>query len=54
MGFEVRIESQACRPLADGAYLTAGATILPDTATLWSSADVLLKVQPPSPLKRIS
>ncbi len=51
MGFEVRIESQAGlqASFADGAYLTAGAAIVPDAAALWSSADVLLKVQPPSP-----
>jgi NAD(P) transhydrogenase subunit alpha len=51
MGFEVRIESQAglAASFADDAYVKAGATVVPDTAALWSAADLLLKVQPPTP-----
>ena len=51
MGFDVRIESRAglAASFADEAYAKAGATIVPDTAALWSSADLLLKVQPPAP-----
>ncbi len=50
MGFEVRIESQAglAASFADDAYVKAGATVVPDTAALWSAADVLVKVQPPT------
>jgi NAD(P) transhydrogenase subunit alpha len=51
MGFEVRIESQAglAASFADDAYVKAGATVVPDTGALWSAADLLLKVQPPTP-----
>ncbi len=51
MGFEVRIESQAglAASFADDAYVKAGATVVPDTTALWSAADLLLKVQPPTP-----
>jgi NAD(P) transhydrogenase subunit alpha len=51
LGFDVRIESQAglLAAFADDAYAKAGASVVPDGRTLWSSADVLLKVQPPSP-----
>lgn len=51
MGFEVRVESQAglAASFADDAYAKAGATVVPDTAALWSAADLLLKVQPPTP-----
>lgn len=50
MGFEVRVESQAglLAAFADDAYVKAGATIVPDAATLWGGVDLLLKVQPPS------
>jgi len=50
MGFEVRVESQAglAASFADDAYVKAGATVVPDTAALWSAADVLVKVQPPT------
>ncbi|MBP7779230.1 MAG: Re/Si-specific NAD(P)(+) transhydrogenase subunit alpha [Acidobacteria bacterium] len=51
MGFEVHVESQAglLAAFADDAYVKAGATIAPDGPGLWASADILLKVQPPSP-----
>ncbi|MEZ5421146.1 MAG: Re/Si-specific NAD(P)(+) transhydrogenase subunit alpha [Vicinamibacterales bacterium] len=51
MGFEVRVESQAglLAAFADDAYVKAGATIATDAAALWGAADVLVKVQPPSP-----
>jgi NAD(P) transhydrogenase subunit alpha len=50
MGFEVRVESQAglLAAFADDAYEKAGATIVPDSATLWGAADLLVKVQPPT------
>ena len=51
MGFEVRIESQAglAASFADDAYVKAGATVVPDAAALWSAADLVVKVQPPTP-----
>ncbi|MCC6990577.1 MAG: Re/Si-specific NAD(P)(+) transhydrogenase subunit alpha, partial [Acidobacteria bacterium] len=51
MGFDVRVESQAGlgASFADDAYVTAGATVVPDTTALWTAADLLLKVQPPTP-----
>ena len=51
MGFDVRVETEAGlkAAFADDDYVKAGATIATDTAALWSGADVLLKVQPPSP-----
>jgi NAD(P) transhydrogenase subunit alpha len=33
----------------DPAYTDAGATIVPDAASLWSQADVVLKINPPLP-----
>ncbi len=51
MGFEVRVEADAGlqASFADDSYVKAGAAIEPDATALWSSADLLLKVQPPSP-----
>ncbi|MGE0814596.1 MAG: Re/Si-specific NAD(P)(+) transhydrogenase subunit alpha [Vicinamibacterales bacterium] len=51
MGFDVQVESQAglLAAFADEAYIKAGATMAPDAASLWGGADILLKVQPPSP-----
>ncbi|MEZ5293113.1 MAG: Re/Si-specific NAD(P)(+) transhydrogenase subunit alpha [Vicinamibacterales bacterium] len=51
MGFDVQVESQAglLAAFADDAYVKAGATVVPDAAALWGGADILLKVQPPSP-----
>jgi len=49
LGFEVSIETGAGAGAAfpDGEYEKAGASIAPNAAALWSSADVVLKVQPP-------
>ncbi|MGD9904557.1 MAG: Re/Si-specific NAD(P)(+) transhydrogenase subunit alpha [Vicinamibacterales bacterium] len=51
MGFEVQIEAEAGlkAAFADEDYVKAGATVVSDPAALWAGADVLLKVQPPSP-----
>jgi NAD(P) transhydrogenase subunit alpha len=51
MGFDVRVEADAGlkASFADEEYVKAGATIVADGSGLWSGADVLLKVQPPSP-----
>ncbi|MEP7117957.1 MAG: Re/Si-specific NAD(P)(+) transhydrogenase subunit alpha [Acidobacteriota bacterium] len=50
MGFVVQVEADAGlgASFADDAYAQAGAAIVHDTAALWSGADVLLKVQPPT------
>ena len=51
MGFDVRVEADAGlkASFADEEYAKAGATVVTDGAALWTAADVLLKVQPPSP-----
>ncbi len=50
MGFDVRVEADAGlkAAFADEDYVKAGATVTADVAAVWSDADVLLKVQPPS------
>lgn len=49
LGFEVTIESEAGRAASfgDEDYIAAGARIESDPRTLWSEAEVLLKVHPP-------
>jgi len=49
MGFEVLIESGAgeAANFPDAAYSQAECQIVPDAATLWESADIVLKVRPP-------
>ncbi len=51
MGFDVRVEANAglLASFADEDYIKAGAAIVADSSALWAAADVLLKVQPPSP-----
>ncbi|MEP0919224.1 Re/Si-specific NAD(P)(+) transhydrogenase subunit alpha [Leptolyngbya sp. DQ-M1] len=48
-GFEILIESGAgeAANFSDEAYLQAGCRIIVDTETLWSHADLILKVRPP-------
>jgi len=48
-GHEVLIETGAGlgSSISDEAYVAAGASITPDSATTWSSADLLLKVKEP-------
>jgi len=50
LGFAVCVESQAgaAANFTDDAYRSAGAQIAPDAAHLWSAADIVLKVRPPS------
>jgi NAD(P) transhydrogenase subunit alpha len=50
MGFDVRVETDAGlkASFADEEYAKAGATVVAEGSGLWSGADVLLKVQPPS------
>jgi len=49
LGFEVLVEKAAGERASfdDDAYAKAGATLLEDTAKLWASSDIVLKVQPP-------
>lgn len=49
LGFDVAIESGAGEKASfhDGDYEKAGARVVSDVAELWSSADIVLKVQPP-------
>lgn len=49
LGFDVLVESGAGAAAAftDQAYQEAGATIVPDAATIWTKADLVLKVRAP-------
>lgn len=49
LGFDVVIESQAGAGASfpDDAYRAAGATVVSDPREVWTTADILLKVQPP-------
>ena len=49
-GLEVVVESGLGGPafLADERYAAAGATVVPDAATLYAQADIVLKVAPPA------
>jgi NAD(P) transhydrogenase subunit alpha len=51
LGFEVFVEAGAGAGASfdDSAYVTAGAHIVPEAPTLWSTSDLVLKVQPPEP-----
>ncbi len=49
LGFEVLVETQAGAGASfpDSAYAGAGCTLVPDAASLWQAADVVLKVRSP-------
>ncbi|MBX3292332.1 MAG: Re/Si-specific NAD(P)(+) transhydrogenase subunit alpha [Acidobacteria bacterium] len=49
MGFEIKVETHAGHGIncIDSEYREAGATIVEDTAELWATSDVILKVRPP-------
>ena len=51
LGFHVIVQSGAGAEanLSDDAYAAAGATIVPDAASVWSKADIVFKVRAPSP-----
>ncbi len=51
LGFSVAVESGAglLAKYSDDAYREAGAEIIDDTKTLWSSSDIILKVRAPEP-----
>ena len=50
LGFSVIVQSGAGdgATIGDDAYRAAGATIVPDAASLWSSADIVFKVRAPT------
>ena len=50
LGFSVTVQSGAgeSATIGDDAYRAAGATIVPDAASLWSGADIIFKVRAPS------
>ncbi len=52
LGFDVTVETEAGvgASFDDAAYVAAGASIAPDWRSLWSAADIVLKVQPPESL----
>ena len=52
MGFEVLVEAGAGEgaQLPDGAFLEAGAEIVPERSEIWSRADIIAKVRPPTAL----
>ena len=49
LGFEVQVECCAgeAADAPDALYLEAGATIVEDTAELWATSDIIIKVQAP-------
>jgi H+-translocating NAD(P) transhydrogenase subunit alpha len=51
LGFAVAVESGAgdAANFADDTYRAAGAEVVPDAAQLWSRADIVFKVRPPTP-----
>jgi NAD(P) transhydrogenase subunit alpha len=50
LGFAVAVQSGAgeAASISDDAYRAAGASVLPDAASLWSGADIVFKVRAPS------
>ena len=50
LGFNVLVQAGAGvgASLADQAYADAGATVVPDTAAVWSRADIIFKVRAPT------
>jgi len=48
-GNEVWVESAGARPtdFSDAEYAAAGAKLVPNAAAIWSSSDLVLKIQPP-------
>ncbi len=51
LGFSVAIESGAgdAANFSDDAYRAVGAEVLPDAAAVWTAADIIFKVRPPTP-----
>ncbi|HUP29574.1 MAG TPA: Re/Si-specific NAD(P)(+) transhydrogenase subunit alpha [Usitatibacter sp.] len=50
LGFKVIVQSGAgeAASIGDDAYAAAGATVVPDAASVWSAADIVFKVRAPS------
>ena len=50
LGFDVAVQAAAgdAASIGDGAYRAAGASIVPDAASIWSTADIIFKVRAPS------
>jgi NAD(P) transhydrogenase subunit alpha len=50
LGFEVVVQSGAgeAASLSDDAYAAAGASVVPDAASVWSRADIVFKVRAPN------
>lgn len=50
LGYEVFVEAGAgeAASLSDEAYAKAGVKVVPDAASLWREADIILKVRPPA------
>ncbi len=50
LGFSVIVQSGAgeAASISDEAYAAAGATVVPDAASVWSGADIIFKVRAPS------
>ncbi len=51
LGFSVAVESRAgdAANVSDADYQAAGASIVPDAATLWATSDIVFKVRGPTP-----
>ena len=51
LGFTVAVQSGAgdAANFADDTYRAAGAQVLPSAADIWSTADIVFKVRPPTP-----
>ena len=51
LGFTVAVQSGAgdAANFADDTYSAAGAQVLPSAADIWSTADIVFKVRPPTP-----
>jgi NAD(P) transhydrogenase subunit alpha len=50
LGFKVAVQSGAgeAASISDDAYRAAGATVVPDAASLWSGSDIVFKVRAPT------
>src|SRR4051794_13343591 len=50
LGFSVIVQAGAgaAASISDESYAAAGATVVPDARSVWSAADIVLKVRAPS------
>src|SRR6185369_9017351 len=51
LGFSVVVQSGAGAGanISDESYAASGATVVPDSASVWSQADIVFKVRAPTP-----